>query len=424
MIIRLLYNGLIYPFLRLLFFLLSFRNQKIREGLRLRKKTDGQWPWLGTPARSQPIWLHCASFEFEYAKPVIAEIKTRRPSQKILVTYFSPSVRQAVEKFPGIDFAVPSPWDQPKIIKEFLHHHQPRALLIARTDTWPEMLYQTAQANIPSLLFSATINEGSGRLRTPALTRWSLSHLRALFCVTVADQAIFARLGLGAKTQVAGDTRFDQVLARLQAPREIKTGFFKSNRPLFVYGSTWIEDEDIIIDLVAATTQQVRHVIVPHEPTPEHLHLLQENLKKCGLTYALYSQYTPEQTIALDAVLVVDQLGILAELYALAHFAFVGGSFRKTVHSVMEPLAAGALTFVGPYHENNREALEFKTIAIKAGLTAVQPVSSARQWQTLLQLALQEFHEPEKLRVREEVQKRSGQSVRVVDWLEENSDSF
>ncbi len=60
--------------------------------------------------------------------------------------------------------------------------------------------------------------------------------------------------------------------------------------------------------------------------------------------------------------MIIDQVGILADLYAWADWAFVGGSFKKQVHSVMEPLAQGCKTFFGPYYGNNREAIIFANI--------------------------------------------------------------
>jgi 3-deoxy-D-manno-octulosonic-acid transferase len=76
-------------------------------------------------------------------------------------------------------------------------------------------------------------------------------------------------------------------------------------------------------------------------------------------------------------VLLVDQVGWLAELYAWGDMAFVGGSFRKTVHSVMEALGAGLKTFVGPLHTNNREAIEFQNVM--GAVTAVRDIEAMRE---------------------------------------------
>ncbi|MES2857251.1 MAG: glycosyltransferase N-terminal domain-containing protein, partial [Bdellovibrionota bacterium] len=139
-----------WPLLRGAFLLAAPILPKIKEGLQQRQ---GQ-PWLAGPKQSNPFWFHCASGEFEYAKPVIREIKKREPTARILVTYFSPTMANAIKKFEGVDFAAPVPWDTQSSLQEFIDYHRPRALLIARTDAWPEMVATSRANGIPSLLFS------------------------------------------------------------------------------------------------------------------------------------------------------------------------------------------------------------------------------------------------------------------------------
>jgi 3-deoxy-D-manno-octulosonic-acid transferase len=382
------------------------------------RKSDqnGVAPWLGGRAGAKPIWIHCASGEFEYAKPVITEIKRRAPEQAILVTYFSPSIAGAAHKFPGVDFACPTPWERPEDWRQFLEHHDPRALLIARTDTWPEMLLQARLKGLPTLLFSATLARASGRTRGPAraLSKAVFGLLTDIFCVTSEDQTAFVSLG-ATQTQVAGDTRFDQVQARLLSPKPIRDELFalENSAPVLVAGSTWSEDEAVLAPVAASLKGRVRFVLVPHEPTPHHLEELEALLKSKGLTFVRYSHAKAWK----EDVLLVDQIGILAELYQKGRFAFVGGSFKKTVHSVMEPLAAGALTFVGPLHENNREALEFATLpAVEGRLTCVQPVADVESFVTLLEAGAELFTVAHAEKIRKEIEVRSGKSARVADW--------
>jgi 3-deoxy-D-manno-octulosonic-acid transferase len=56
-------------------------------------------------------------------------------------------------------------------------------------------------------------------------------------------------------------------------------------------------------------------------------------------------------------VVVVDRVGVLGDLYAIADVAFVGGGFHAAgLHSVLEPAAFGAPVVFGPRHANSREA--------------------------------------------------------------------
>lgn len=447
------YEVLLYPLLRAFLQLAALANEKVREGLRLRRPVGGRAPWTLGPQGTRPIWFHCASGEFEYAKPVIREIKRRQPALPILVTYFSPSVRSAVSKFPGVDMSSPAPWDQRAAIADLIRHHQPRALLIARTDTWPAMLHEAHRAGIPSLLFSATFAEGASRLKPLArsFTAWTLSQLSAIYCVSEADRARVSTLPGAPPVTVAGDTRFDQALARLgtelsDQPRRLQINWtggqdgldqLANSAPrLLVAGSTWPPDEAQLIPCLASLRGSIKAFIAPHEPTDEHLIALEARLTAAGLRHIRYSRADRQQpnrlSIAADIdTVVVDQVGILAELYPLGEFAFVGGSFKKKVHSVMEPLAAGCVTFVGPHHQNNREALDFKTIQLpsppsknprdpRESLTCVCEVGSSQMWQMALQNALHTPAGAWRDFIRGQIQARSGRSRLVADWVFEN----
>lgn len=411
------YEAFLWPIALLVFRLLGLFVPKIKKGLAMRTPQGKIAPWLLAPAGERPVWIHCASFEFEYAKPIITKLKERRPDLKILVTYFSPTLAPVAAKFPGVDSACPSPWDDRQSLRKFLEHHKPQALLLARTDTWPVMLREARKAGVPSLLFSATLPPTSGRARGLGriLSRAVFSQLSAIYCVSEHDKATFASLGFDDLTEIVGDTRYDQVLARLKSPKPVKDGLFDGKPHILIAGSVWEEDAQVLVSCAALTKGKISWVLVPHEPTPEALAGLEAFIAEHDLSSVRYSQ---AESWPDDAILIVDKLGILAELYGKGRFAFVGGSFRKTVHSVMEPLAAGSVTFVGPHHQNNREALEFKRIplAIAPGLHCVEVVTDAAGFAEKLGHLIAN---PQSAReqILGEIERRTGKSEVVVRWV-------
>jgi 3-deoxy-D-manno-octulosonic-acid transferase len=54
---------------------------------------------------------------------------------------------------------------------------------------------------------------------------------------------------------------------------------------------------------------------------------------------------------------VVDRVGVLADLYALADVAYVGGAYHRAgLHSVLEPAVFGIPVVFGPEWQNSRDA--------------------------------------------------------------------
>jgi 3-deoxy-D-manno-octulosonic-acid transferase len=388
--------------------LLALANRKIRRGLSMRMQAR-DWPRL----TKRPVWIHASSGEFEYAKPVIRELKTRHPEVPIVVTYFSPTFALGVENFPGVDFALPLPLDLPGPCASFIRKVNPRLLLIARTDFWPEMLTQARERGIPIRVFSYT---QSGR-KSRWLSRFRLNLTDEVDCVSADDRRNLETLNAKPKVFVLGDTRYDQVRFRLDHPKEIPP-VLKPTLPSMVAGSTWPQDEEVLLPALTELlkNRKIQLILVPHEPTESHIADLKSQLEEKEISYALFSE---QRRWNDKAVLLVDRVGVLAELYLWADYAFVGGSFRKTVHSVMEALGAGCMTFVGPKHNNNREALEFKNLQI-ANYPALQVVQSVTDLETKLKTALANPNGTTafKIALKEEFNRRLGASRRLIDSLE------
>ena len=362
-----LYRLVVMPTTLMLLPGLALFNRKIRQGLALRLKTSPLPNFT-----QQPLWLHAASGEFEYAKPVIRELKARHPHLPVVVTYFSPTFRRAVENFPGVDFALPLPLDLPGPCHSLIKRLNPRALLIARTDLWPELLTQAGRRKIPIHVFSYT----QKKPRWPLLSRLRLNLVDSVDCVSTTDLQELQALRAKPKATLGGDTRYDQVRFRLDHPKALPN-VLKPVKTAFVAGSTWPEDEAVLLPGLAEHLKagRLQLILVPHEPTLTHLADLKKRLSALGLTHTLFSE---QKSWSDQQVLLVDQIGVLAELYEWGHFAFVGGSFKKTVHSVMEALGAGCITFVGPKHLNNREAVEFSNLLLH-GKPGIAVVSSSQE---------------------------------------------
>lgn len=407
-----LYRVFVAPSLILILPFVALFNAKVSEGLRLRRKrrTYPDFP-------QKPIWIHASSGEFEYAKSVIRELKKMDPSLPIVVTYFSPTYAKNVENFPGVDFALPLPLDLPGPVSFFLKRIQPRALLLSRTDFWPELLSQTRKRKIPIHVFSYT-QKSPDRISwlAKSFTRWRLNMVDQIYCVSQEDKANIEAMNTTTPVEVLGDTRYDQVRFRLDHPKELPHSLKPSpDIPCLVAGSTWPEDETVLLaavkPLVAGGRLQL--ILVPHETDEKHLAGIKNELAQHKMDFVLFSakeSWQPHQ------VLLVDQVGCLAELYSWGEMAFVGGSFKKTVHSVMEPLGAGLKTFVGPLHLNNREAIEFQSVRC-AGHKAVTAVLDSDSWRTEIEKHTLPDLQVFKVELKAEFSSRLGAAKKLVESI-------
>ncbi len=363
--------------------------------------------------KHRPILIHAASGEYEYAKPLIRALKKEFPFIPILCTYFSPSYKDTISKDDNIDLSAPLPWDEPQTINLFFKTHRPQLILISRTDIWPLFLKIAAQQNIPRILFSATGYPLPKIFHS--LPRWRYSFFDKVFCVSLQDKKLLNKQGVY-HVEVMGDTRVDQTLYRKSHPEKLEERHCPKESSL-ICGSTWPEDEQQILrgsrDLIKEN--QLKLIIVPHDIS--RITNLEKTLSALSLTHMKYSSTTEDFSTAQKNVLIVDQFGILPELYSWSHMAFVGGSFKRQVHSVMEPLTQGCFVLTGHRIKKNREALDFSQKHV-GGLLAVQPLRTAQDITQALKSRMHLKNIAElKMEIQKEVQTRAGASAKIGQAL-------
>jgi 3-deoxy-D-manno-octulosonic-acid transferase len=136
--------------------------------------------------------------------------------------------------------------------------------------------------------------------------------------------------------------------------------FLEAPAPTLVAGSTWPADEAALLPAVAVVRAEVpdlRVVIAPHEPTADHVDSLVGRLESDGWAVRRLSTVMANRSAGDASAVVVDSVGLLAQLYAVGTVAFVGGAFDRTgIHSVLEPAAAGLPVSFGPLHQASRAA--------------------------------------------------------------------
>jgi len=311
------------------------------------------------------IWFHFTSVgEFEQARPVIEDIKEEA---RIVLTYFSPSVRRNVERYPYKDAASYLPIDTKRNARRMFDLIEPDLLIFSKFDIWPNLVWEAARRKVPILLIAGTLHAKSKRISPIARPFFSAVHRYIdMHCaISEADARRFESLcGDPSRVLVTGDTRFDQVYRRAMrvGEGELIPNQDSIKRPVVVAGSTYAQSERVLLEAYRKirAERDEEHpftlILVPHEPTKERVKEIEGLLDEGGLSYVRFSRITGETDLSSFNVLVIDTVGLLAGLYKLGDVAFVGGSFRGNVHNVMEPAVMGKPVIFGPCIANSFEA--------------------------------------------------------------------
>lgn len=339
---------------------------KLAAGVRLREQGGARLrAWAAAhrdPARPL-VWVHAPSVgEGWQAQAVLQALRRRRPDVQAVYTYFSPSAARWAERAVPADVVDALPWDLPERVEPLVAAVRPQLLVFTKTELWPALLAAARRAGARTALVAATLPPTSSRWRGPARAVLGPLHrqLDRLAAISPEDAARYLAWGLAPeRVRVLGDPRVDQVLARAAATDAARWGELRRGAAaVVVAGSTWPADEAVLVAALAALAARhpaLRAVLVPHEPTAAHLTALERRLAAAGLDSVRLSALVGGAP--LPRALVVDRVGLLGELYAIADVAYVGGGFgRGGLHSVLEPAAFGVPILIGPRHGNAREA--------------------------------------------------------------------
>jgi len=337
---------------------------KLLKALRARRGIRARYAAWASENRDDTrplIWMHAPSVgEGLQARPVLEIARARRPDAQLAYTFFSPSAASFARGL-DVDFADYLPFDTAGEARAALDALRPRALVFSKLDVWPCLAREAAERGVALGMISATLAEGSSRRGGVAarLLRDAYRRLDAVGAIDASDAERLVALGVRPEVvSVTGDTRYDQVWARVAAVDRSAgiVAALASTRPTLVAGSTWPADERPLLAAWVRVRNAVpgaRMIIAAHEPTPSHLTPIERWAREAGLRSARLGAAD-----ARDAdVVVVDRVGVLGDLYALATVAYVGGGFHSAgLHSVLEPAAFGAPVLFGPRFTNSRDA--------------------------------------------------------------------
>ena len=336
--------------------LLSLFNKKLLLGVKGRRGTF-ELLKSNLSGHDKTIWFHCASLgEYEQGLPVFEEGKTMYPQHKIVLTFFSPSGYEVKKESPIADVVTYLPLDTFFNAKKFVKIVHPELVIFVKYEIWPNYLLQLKKRHIDAILISAlfrkkqTFFKPSGKWMQKTL--FAFNHI---FVQNEESKNLLKNIGYTNVT-VSGDTRFDRVSNQLNMDNALHfIEAFKQDNLCMVAGSTWPEDEALLINFINTDTTDTKYIIAPHNIKSGQISSLKSKLEKPTL---LYSE-KDRSDLQNAKVFIIDTIGILSKIYSYADIAYVGGGLGTSgLHNTLEAAVFGVPIIIGYNYQKFPEATD------------------------------------------------------------------
>ena len=307
------------------------------------------------------VWIHSSSLgEFEQGRPIVDYIKEHHSDYKILLTFFSPSGFEMRKNYPNADYVFYIPADTRRGVRAFLDAVNPEVAIFVKNEFWLNMLSELHNRNIRTYIVSAIFRSNSIFFSLfGGIWRKALHSFDRLFVQDEASKLLLSKIGIESVV-VAGDTRIDRVSAIAEAAERVAlVEEFKGDKRLFVAGSTWGPDEDILLPLINENPD-IKFVIAPHEMEEARIERIMREAKGGAVRYTKLA----EGDLSKSQVLILDTIGLLSRVYGSADWAYIGGGFGVGIHSTLEAVVFGMPVAFGLKYHKFREAHELIELGV------------------------------------------------------------
>jgi 3-deoxy-D-manno-octulosonic-acid transferase len=348
-------------------FILKYFNSKIRSFNNERKNVLKNLE-NSVSKNDNHIWIHVASLgEYEQGLPIFKEIKSLYKNHKIILSFFSSSGYEVRKNNSIGDLTIYLPLDSPYNAKKFISLLNLKMAFFVKYEFWPNYLQNLKNNNVPTYLLAGLFREnhwffkwyGSGFLN---LLKSSITHF---FVQNKESKSLLASYNITNCT-LMGDSRFDRVNSLLNQNNEIKNiKEFIGDKICLVAGSTWKEDESIMINSIN-DNNDLAWIIAPHQINKKQIKKFQDKLKCESIIHSNLNQ----NNITTAKVLIIDSIGLLTRLYSYSDISYVGGGMGNSgLHNILEPAIFKNPILIGKNYLNFPEA---KNLIAENGAVSVK----------------------------------------------------
>jgi 3-deoxy-D-manno-octulosonic-acid transferase len=334
------------------------RHGKYREGLGERL---GKVPRRLKTGSARAMWVHAVSVgEVLAVSELVQQLRVRFPEYRVAVSTTTATGQKLATKHFGEDSVFYFPLDFAFAIRPYLSVLRPRLVVLAETEFWPNFLRLAHASGARVAVVNARISDRSrpGYRRFRFILEKVLRNIDLFLAQTTEDASRLRDIGAPAdRVQVSGNLKFD-VSASDPPPIVARLGsnFQQGGAgPVLVCGSTVEGEEELVLRAFQTLlTSHPRAVMILAPRRSERFNEVAQLVEQRGFPFWRRSMWNGDAIAG--GVFLVDTIGELASLYALADVAFVGGSLvPRGGHNIIEPAQYGVPIMVGNHTENFRD---------------------------------------------------------------------
>lgn len=298
-------------------------------------------------------WIHAASLgEYEMAIPLVEKLAEQYGLHEILITIFSPSGYLQAAKGQYAARLMYLPLDTKRNVLHFYRDYAPQKAIFIRYDFWFNYIYEGQKLGTEFYLVNGRFQANHFFFKSYGKPYFDLlKKFKGIFTSDRASEEMLRSKEVYA--DFLGDTRFDRVAAIAHnAKKYPEIEKFKAKRTLLMVGSSWADEEDLVLQILEQNMDKLAIIIAPHD------------LKRADQIKAKFSKYLPKKYTEnnfgeQDQVLILDTIGMLSSMYQYVDLALIGGGFSGALHNILEPAVWGCPIFYGPIFSKFPEATDF-----------------------------------------------------------------
>lgn len=370
----------------------------------------------------RPLWIHCVSVgEALAVEKFVEALLKRSPRERIILTTVTPTGQRIVKRWEGERLRVfYFPFDVQFAVRRFFEIVKPRTLLLVETEIWPNVILEARRRQVPVGIINGRLSERSAQAfrRFSFLFKPLYDAIDFFLVQTAEDEKRWVRLGVNPeRVIVTGNMKLDAFDMNGEAAEDPgrlreKWGFLSSDFVL-IGGSTHAGEEEILLRLL----RQFRKEGFPLKLllAPRHIERSEKILRQAK-KLEFQAVLASERSGPFD-VLILDQLGELKRLYALADAVFMGGSLiRHGGQNPVEPALFRRPIIHGPWVFNFQEI--YRSLDEEGGSLRV---NGEEELAFVLRRIFTSDREKEYLgeRAHETLRKLEGATERTLKWIGE-----